>query len=194
MSVDPVRIVAPYQRPVGLSASFAEAGQKIGARLGNLDSATAFAMAYQWNPVTVVVLARREEFFVYADACGFPLSQAEEILKVETRRASATGADALLSARGRLDQMIAKRYTAVRLGRVLTGSELASQDLGAETILNDLRWMPYHLVLHFATMSRDRQRGLALAAIALMTEVGGAEQGWPPERAMAAVMPYVEEA
>lgn len=164
------------------------------SRLGNLDSAVAFAMAHQWNPGATAVLERREKFFAYADACGFPLSQAEAVLKVEIRRAREIGSDGLVGARRRIDQMIEKGYRAVLLRKVLADEELAGQPFSAETILNDLRWMRHRLVLHFATMSRDQQRGLALAAIELTEQLGGDVEGWPLERAMAAVMPHVEGA
>lgn len=162
------------------------------SRLGNLDSAVAFAMAYSWNPVAEAVLARREEFFAQADALGFPRSQAEVVLKVEIRRASENGSDGLRGARRRIDQMVQKGYVAVLLRKVLADDELSGQPFSAQTILNDLRWMRYRLVLHVATMSIVHQRGLALAAIELTEQLGGDAEGWPLERAMAAVMPYVE--
>lgn len=162
------------------------------SRLGNLDSAVAFTMACSWNPGAQAVLARRDELFAYANASGFPPSQVEVVFEAETQRARQTGAAAFLYIRGRLDQMIWKGYTAVLLRKVLTDAELASQPFSSETILNDLRWMSYRLVLHVATMSRDQQRGLALAAIELTEQLGGDAEGWPLERAMAAVMPHVE--
>ena len=176
------------------SQSLSSTASSIVARLGNLDSATAFAMAYGWNPAAEAVLARREELFAYAEASGFPPSQVEVILKAETQRAREIGEDVFLYIRGRLNQMIWKGYTAVLLRKVLTDAELASQPFSVETILNDLRWMSHRLVLHVATMSRDQQRGLALAAIELTEQLGGEAEGWPLERAMAAVMPYREEA
>lgn len=164
------------------------------SRLGNLDSAVAFAMAYQWNPGATAVLEQREKFFAYADACGFPLSQAEAVLKVEIRRARENGSDGILGARRRIDQMIAQGYRAVLLRKVLADDELSGQPFSAQTILNDLRWMRYRLVLHVATMSIVHQRGLALAAIELAEQLGGNAEGWPLERTMAAVMPHVEGA
>lgn len=180
--------------PQPLGSLAGSIGASMTSRLGNPDSTVAFAMAYGWNPGAEAVLVRREEFFAQADALGFPRSQAEVVLKVQIRRASENGSDGLRGARRRIDQMVQKGYTAVLLRKVLADDELTGQPFSAETILNDLRWMRHRLVMHVATMSRVQQRGLALAAIELAEQLGGEAEGWPLERAMAAVMPYVEGA
>lgn len=69
-----------------------------------------------------------------------------------------------------------------------------AQQIDPEMILNKPRWMPDPLGQQFAEMRRDRQRILVEAAIELTAQLGGDAEGWPLERAVAAVMPCKEDA
>lgn len=71
--------------------------------------------------------------------------------------------------------------------------DIEAQQLDPEMILNRPRWMPDPLGQQFAEMSRDRQRTLVEAAIELTAQLGGDAEGWPLERAVAAVMPCKED-
>lgn len=167
--------------------------------MSNLDGLTAFTMAHR-APVGLAtpfakashrIAVRYQEFTVRALSMGLTLDQAKTILDSE----------GLLGASGRrgsaeeqLEHYACYGYLTVLLGEVLTREELAGQAFGYETILNDTTWMDRTYAKRFAGMGRDRQRGLVKAAIELAVQLGGAEEGWPLERAMAAVMPYLEEA
>lgn len=85
-------------------------------------------------------------------------------------------------------------YMPLAVRDVLTRDEIDTHRVDPEAILNRPRWMPDPLGRQFAEMSRDRQRSLVTAALAVTDELGGSAEGWPLERAMAAVMPYKEDA
>jgi hypothetical protein len=72
--------------------------------------------------------------------------------------------------------------------------DIEAQQIDPEMILNKPRWMPDPLGQQFAEMRRDRQRTLVQAAIELIAQLGGDVEGWPLERAVAAVMPCKEDA
>lgn len=135
---------------------------------------------------------RREQFMIRAYGCGLTAVQVETLLNSDDLVAKATGW--LGSAEKRLEYYAQHGYLTVLLGEVLSREELAGQPFSYWTVLNGAGWMDRPYARRFAVLGRDRQRGLVQAAIALTTELGGAEQGWPLERAMAAVMPYQEEA
>ena len=63
-----------------------------------------------------------------------------------------------------------------------------------EAILNRPCWMPDPLGRQFAELSRSRQCSMVTAALAVTDELGGDAEGWPLERALSAVMPYLEVA
>ena len=72
--------------------------------------------------------------------------------------------------------------------------DIEAQQIDPEMVLNRPRWMPDPLGQQFAEMGRDRRRILVEAAIELTAQLGGDAEGWPLERAVAAVMPYKEAA
>lgn len=155
--------VMTYQAPTGLTAAFTEAAQRIAER-------------YQ-------------DFTVRALSMGLTLDQAKTILESEGLVTSVTGRRG--SAEERLEHYACYGYLEVPLCEVLTQDEMITQPFSYMTTLNG-RWMDRRYAKHFAEMARDRQRALVKAAIELTAQLGGAEQGWPLERAMAAVMPHVE--
>lgn len=154
---------------------------------------TRFVVAYQppagltaaFTQLAQSVAARYHDFTVRAVAMGLTMEQAETILSSEGMLTSISNRKG--GAEARLEHYACYGYLTVLLGEVLTREELAGQAFGYETVLNG--WMDRRYAKHFAGMNRDRQRGLVKAGIelALQTE-------WPLERAMAAVMPYLEEA
>jgi hypothetical protein len=85
-------------------------------------------------------------------------------------------------------------YMPLTVRDVLAQREIAARQLDPETILNRPRWMPDPLGRQCAEMRHDRQRVLVEAAIELTAQLGGDAEGWPLERAMAAVMPCNENA
>jgi hypothetical protein len=157
--------VMAYQAPVGLTASFTEAALRIATR-------------YQ-------------DFTVRALSMGLTIDQARFILESEGLVGSITGRTG--GAEGRLEHYAQYGYLDIRLGEVLTRDELAGQPFSGVTILNGHRWMDRAYAKHFAELNRGRQRGLVRAAIELTLQVDDVAAGWPLERSMAAVMPYLEE-
>lgn len=121
------------------------------------------------------IAVRYQMFTVRALAMGLTLDQAKIILEREDDPEEC------------LERYARYGYLPVFLGEVLTREELTGQAFSCETVLND--WMDHRYANAFAVMGRARQRGLVKAGIelALQTE-------WPLERAIAAVMPYLEEA
>lgn len=133
---------------------------------------------------------RYDEFIVRAQVLGLTAGQAKTLVESDRRL---IGCDSpYAAAEVRLDLYLANGYLNILLGEVLTEDELTKQAFGYGTILNAGRWMKRPYARHFAAMSRDQQRGLVLAAIELTAQLGGEPEGWPLERAMAAVMPYSE--
>lgn len=132
------------------------------------------------------IAAWYQEFTVRALSMGLTFDQAKTLL--DSGHLLAISGALRGSAEARLEYYACHGYLTVFLGEVLTREELAGQAFGYETVLNG-DWMDRHYAKCFAEMNRDRQCGLVKAGIelALQTE-------WPLERAMAAVMPYVEEA
>lgn len=131
------------------------------------------------------IAAWYRDFTVRALSMGLTLDQAKAILDSGALLAS-TG-ERRGSAEERLEHYACHGYLTVLLGEVLTQEEMVLQPFSYGAVLNGDMDGTY--AKHFAEMSRDRQRGLTKAGIelALQTE-------WPLERAMAAVMPYLEEA
>lgn len=131
------------------------------------------------------IAERYHDFTVRALSMGLTKEQADAILESESKLSRISGWDN--GAHRRLEHYAQYGYLTVRLGEVLTEGELEQQAFGFEIVLNGDMDRAY--AKHFAELSRDKQRGLAKAGIelALQTE-------WPLERAMAAVMPYVEGA
>jgi hypothetical protein len=155
-----------------------------------IDAAMAMAMG-GLSRQQVDMAVRYEEFVNRACALGLTAEQAETIIRSEGLLTSISGRQG--SADARLEYYACYGYLTVLLGEVLTREEMAEQPFRFETVLNAGSWMSLPYGKHFAGLDRDRQRGLVKAAIALTTELGGAKDGWPLERAMAAVMPYSEE-
>jgi len=85
-------------------------------------------------------------------------------------------------------------YEPLTVRDVLAQRDISVQRLDPEMILNRPRWMPDPLGQQFAEMRRDRQRILVEAALELTAQLGGDVEGWPLERAVAAVMPCKESA
>lgn len=129
--------------------------------------------------------ARYEGFFERARALGLSTDQARWI--AERERNSSDFSDLLWRLDERLRLVAENGWLVVTLDDVLTPDELIAQSFSARTPLNGRQWMQRTYGEHFAELKRDKQRGLTKAGIelALQTE-------WPLERAMAAVMPYVE--
>lgn len=166
--------------------------------MSNLDNLTAFTMAYQrptgltaaFTGAAQRIAERYQEFTVRALSMGLTLDQARFILESESLIGSITGRTP--GAEARLEHYACYGYLTVLLGEVLTRDELTRQTFSYATVLNDRGWMDDRYAKAFAEMGRNRQRGLAQAAIELTAQLGGEEAGWPLERAMAAVMPHVE--
>lgn len=131
------------------------------------------------------IAAWYQDFTVRALSMGLTLDQAKTILDSGALMAS-TG-ERRGSAEGRLEHYACHGYLEVLLGEVLAQGELAGQAFSYGAVLNGD--MDRRYAKHFAEMSRDRQRGLTKAGIELALQTD-----WPLERAMAAVMPYLEEA
>lgn len=131
------------------------------------------------------VTDRYQEFMTRALAFGITVEQAETLLKSDGLVISISGRQG--SAEARLEYYACYGYLTVLLGEVLTREELAEQAFPFETVLNSVSWMDRRYARHFSEMERDRQRGLVKAAIELALQ---AECSL--ERAMAAVMPYLE--
>lgn len=159
-------LISAHEAPLGLTAPFTRAAQQIAIRYS--------------------------EFIVRALSMGLTLDQAKVVLESEGMLTSISGRKG--GADARLEHVAQHGYMTVLLGEVLTKDELASQAFGYATVLNSRSRMQRPYGKHFAQMSRERQRSLVMAAVALTEELGGAPQGWPLERAMAAVMPHVEDA
>ena len=83
-------------------------------------------------------------------------------------------------------------YMPLTLGDVLASRRAESRSVDFTTVLNSPRWMPRPLGQQFAEMSRSRQRSMVEAAIELTAQLGGDAEGWPLQRALAAVMPHLE--
>lgn len=160
------------------------------ARLGNIDSAVAMALSFGSSSIGRSAAEAYETLIGRMYACGLGNEQVSMLLASERRLKLADYPDARASVR--LDHFAQYGYFPILLGEVLPEDELASQAFSYGTILNGQRWMSQPYGRHFPEMGLNRQRGLVRAAIELTAQVGGEEAGWPLERAMAAVMPYVE--
>lgn len=156
-----------------------------------IDAAMAMAMSGLGRQ-QVDIAVRREEFVIRARALGLTAEQAETIIRSEGLLTSISGRQG--GAEVRLNYYACYGYLTVLLGEVLTGDEMVAQPFSHMAILNGQRWMDRRYGKYFAELEPDKQRGLVRAAIALTIELGGAKEGWPLGRAMAAVMPYQEEA
>lgn len=136
---------------------------------------------------------RFEALLSRAVAVGMSQERAQAVFR-NTEAAAYGFDDAIerLDHRIRLFTMYGYMPLAVR--DVLGRREIDTRRLDPEAILNRPRWMPDPLGRQFAEMSRDRQRSLVTAALAVTDELGGDAEGWPLERALSAVMPYLEVA
>lgn len=135
---------------------------------------------------------RHQEFMVRAHAVGIPSERAQAIVDREVRRGPSFG-DPLDRCEERLRLFFEFGYLLVVLDEVLTTDELRAQPFEGSRVLNG-GFMSRPYGKRFAEMPQDRQRVLVKAAIELTQQLGGPKEGWPLERAMAAVMPYQEEA
>lgn len=132
---------------------------------------------------------RYDQFIVKAITVGMSRQQAEKIFRDEVPRGGDFN-NLMQGADLRLDQFLQNGSLPVLLCDVLSPEELTEQPFGAEVVLNGWRWMQSPYGQQFSELDRDKQRGLVLAAIELTRELGGSQQGWPLERALAAVMPH----
>lgn len=136
---------------------------------------------------------RYEACLIRAEAVGISQIRASEIFrKAEAAVYNFDDAIERLEHRVRLFTMYG--YMPLAMRDVLTLREIDTRRIDPEAILNRPRWMPDPLGRQFAEMSRDRQRSLVTAALAVTDELGGDAAGWPLERAIAAVMPFQEDA
>lgn len=128
-----------------------------------------------------------------AEAVGMSRKRAEAVFRDEEFRSYGFD-EAIDRLEGQLRRMAMYGYLPLTARDVLTQRQIEAHKINPEAILNRPRWMPAPLGQQFAEMSRDRQRSLVTAALAVTAELGGDAQGWPLERAMAAVMPFQEDA
>lgn len=133
-----------------------------------------------------------EAFMRKARAIGLSLKQAETVFRSNAFLAGVGNPAANLEER--LDHFAKHAYLTVLLGEVLTLEELKARSFSYGTVLNGQQWMDRRYGKHFAELGRDKQRALVESAIEVTAQLGGAEEGWPLERAMAAVMPSLEAA
>jgi hypothetical protein len=158
-----------------------------------LDAAMAMSLSMGGIGRSVVEQAERHErLLALTHSFGLTAEQATTLIESDRRLVGRNDPAALLMAR--LGHLAEHGYLTILLGEVLTEGELIRQTFSYGTILNGRRWMERIYGKRFAELDRDRQRALVKAAIELTLQTGGAEQGWPLERAMAAVMPYLKEA
>jgi hypothetical protein len=143
------------------------------------------AALWRWQQVTRDTEPEYEKFMHKARSAGLSLRQAETVFRSGNFLAGI--GDLTARPEDRLEHFAKHGYLTVLLGEVLTLEELTKQSFGYGTVLNDQ--MDRRYGKHFAEMDRDRQRVLVESAIEVTAQLGGAEDGWPLERAMVVVMP-----
>ncbi|NUQ98303.1 MAG: hypothetical protein HOY79_17725 [Streptomyces sp.] len=136
---------------------------------------------------------RYEALLIRAEAVGMSRSQAEAVFRDEEFRSYGFD-EAIEHLEHRIHQFAMYGYMPLALRDVLTQREIETQVADSTTVLNSPRWMDRPLGQQFAEMGRERQRTLVRAAIEVTEQLGGDAEGWPLERAMAAVMPCKEDA
>lgn len=157
------------------------------------DGAFSVAMAFGMGVLgrqRVEAATHYEEFLVRAHALGLTVEQAKAMFEFEASY-SRSALSPLERCHDRLRLFAENCYLIVMLEEVLIPGT-HRPPFSPWTILNGRDWMPYPYGRHFAEMTRERQRSLVSAAVALTEELGGPPQGWPLERAMNAVMPELE--
>lgn len=147
---------------------------------------------WRWQQVTRDTEPGYERFMHKARSLGLSLKQAETVFRSNALLAGI--GDLTATPEERLEHFAKHAYLTVLLGEVLSLEELKKQSFSYGTVLNDAQWMDRRYGKHFAEMGRDRQRALVEAAIEVTAQLGGAEEAWPLERAMAVVMPDTEDA
>lgn len=142
---------------------------------------------WRWQQVTRDTEPGYEDFLRRARSLGLSLRQAETVFR---SGALLAGVGDLTATPGdRLNHFAKHGYLTVLLGEVLTLEELAKQSFSYGTVLNGAAWMDRRYGRHFATLGRDKQRGLVEAALAVTDQLSDYEEKWPLERALAVVMP-----
>lgn len=136
---------------------------------------------------------RYEACLIRAEAVGISQIRASEIFR-KAEAAVYSFDEAIEYVEDRIRRFAMYGYMPLAVRDVLTRREVDTHQADPEAILNRPRWMPDPLGRQFAEMSRDRQRSLVTAALAVTDELGGDAAGWPLERALAAVMPFQEDA
>lgn len=142
---------------------------------------------------SIAEATRGEALLNRAATVGMSREQAQEVFyDLQLVAYSFDDAIGQLERRVRLFAMYG--YMPVAARDVLQWRDIEARQIDPEMILNKPRWMPDPLGQQFAEMRRDRQRTLVQAAIELTAQLGGDAEGWPLERAVAAVMPCKEGA
>lgn len=145
------------------------------------------AALWRWQQVQRDTEPGYEDFLRLARSLGLSLKQAETVFRSNAFLASI--GDLTARPEERLEHFAKHSYLTVLLGEVLPLEELKKRSFSYGTVLNDQQWMDRRYGKRFAEMGRDRQRALVESAIEVTAQLGGAEEGWPLERAMAVVMP-----
>lgn len=173
-----VELMGAHQK-VGLALTF-------GRNVGKFGMDVALLGTHSISQVT-----RYEAVLNRAATVGMPRERARAIF-CDAETYSFDDAIERLLHRERLFEMYG--YLPITVRDVLAWHDIEAQQIDPEMILNKPRWMPDPLGRQFAEMRRDRQRTLVEAAIELAVQLGGDAEGWPLERAVAAVMPCKESA
>lgn len=145
---------------------------------------------WRWQQVTRDTEPGYEDFLRRARSLGLSLLQAQTVFRSGNLLAGV--GDLTARPEDRLEHFAKHGYLTVLLGEVLTLEELKKQTFSYGTVLNSR--MDRRYGKHFAEMGRDRQRALVEAAIEVTAQIGGADEEWPLERAMAVVMPDLGDA
>lgn len=142
---------------------------------------------WRWQQVQRNTEPGYEDFLRKARSLGLSLKQAQTVFRSGNLLAGYSTA----SPEARLEHFVKHGYLTVLLSEVLTLEELKEQSFSYGTVLNGR--MDRRYGKHFAEMGRDRQRALVESAIEVTAQLGGADEEWPLERAMAVVMPDLGE-
>jgi hypothetical protein len=173
--------LAHAHRRVGLALTFGKDAGLLGldcALLGtySIGEATRFEALMSRAATLGMSRDRAREIFHDAELTAYGFDEAIERLRHRVRLFEMYG------------------YLPVTARDVLAWRDIEVRQIDPEMILNKPRWMPDPLGRQFAEMRRGRQRILVQAAIEVTVQLGGDAEGWPLERAVAAVMPCKESA
>lgn len=142
---------------------------------------------WRWQQVQRDTEPGYEDFLRRARSLGLSLHQAQTVFRSGNLLAGYSTA----SPEARLEHFAKHGYLTVLLSEVLTLEELKKLSFSYGAVLNGR--MDSRYGKHFAALDRDRQRALVESAIEVTAQLGGTEEGWPLERAMAVVMPDLGE-